>query len=177
MSGTASADCRWIEGHTMQPIKTILVPTDFSAPAERALAYARSLADAYGATLHLLHVIEDPFAGGVHMGMVGSPPEGYFEHLDRQSRTRMAALLTEEQQRKYSAVMATRMGYAPAEILDYVRDHGAIDLIVIATAGRGAVSRFLMGSVTDKMVRTAPCPVLTVHPGDRQGVVGTPQAA
>ena len=48
----------------MQPIKTILVPTDFSAPAERALAYARSLADAYGASLHLLHVIEDPFAGG-----------------------------------------------------------------------------------------------------------------
>jgi universal stress protein A len=161
----------------MQPIKTILVPTDFSVPAERALAYARSLADAYGAPLHLLHVIEDPFAGGVHLGMVGAPPEGYFEQLDRQSRTRLTALLTEDEQRKYSAVIATRMGYAPAEILDYVREHGAIDLIVIATAGRGAVSRFLMGSVTDKMVRTAPCPVLTVHPGDRQDVIATPQAA
>lgn len=67
MSGPASADRRRIERRTMQPIKTILVPTDFSAPVERALAYARSLADAYGATLHLLHVIEDPFAGGVHM--------------------------------------------------------------------------------------------------------------
>lgn len=151
----------------MRPIKTILVPTDFSAPAERALAYARSLADAYGATLHLLHVIEDPFAGGVHMGMVAAPPEGYFEDLDQQSRARLSSLLTDEEQKKYSVVIATRMGYAPTEILDYVRDHGDINLIVIATSGRGAVSRLLMGSVTDKILRTAPCPVLTVHPSDR----------
>jgi nucleotide-binding universal stress UspA family protein len=151
----------------MQPIKTILVPTDFSAPAERALAYARSLAAAYGATLHLLHVIEDPFAGGVHMGMVAAPPEGYFEDLDQQSRARLSSLLTDEEQKKHSVVIATRMGYAPTEILDYVRDHGDINLIVIATSGRGAVSRLLMGSVTDKILRTAPCPVLTVHPGDR----------
>jgi nucleotide-binding universal stress UspA family protein len=161
----------------MQPIKTILVPTDFSVPAERALAYARNLADAYGASLHLLHVIEDPFSGGVHMGMVGAPPEGYFEHLDQQARARLAAMLTNEEQKKYSAVMATRMGYAATEILDYVRDHGAIDLIVIATAGRGAVSRMLMGSVTDKIVRTAPCPVLTVHPHDRQDATEAPHAA
>ena len=100
----------------MQPIKTILVPTDFSAPAERALAYARNLADAYGASLHLLHVIEDPFAGGVYMGMVAAPPEGYFEHLDQQSRARLGTLLTEDERRKYSAVIATRMGYAATEI-------------------------------------------------------------
>ena len=152
----------------MQPIKTILVPTDFSAPADRALAYARSLADACGASLHLLHVIEDPFAGGVYMGMVGAPPEGYFEHLDQQSRARLAGLLTEADQKKYSVVLATRMGQAVTEILGYVRDHGAIDLIVIATAGRGAVARMLMGSVTDKIVRMAPCPVLTIHPHDRR---------
>jgi nucleotide-binding universal stress UspA family protein len=161
----------------MQPIKTILVPTDFSVPAERALAYARNLADAYGASLHLLHVIEDPFAGGVYMGMAGAPPEGYFEHLDQQSRARLGALLTEEEKKKYSAVNATRMGYAATEILDYVRDHGAIDLIVIATAGRGAVSRLMMGSVTDKVVRTAPCPVLTVHPHDRKDIAEVPHAA
>ena len=161
----------------MQPIKTILVPTDFSPPADRALAYARSLADSCGASLHLLHVIEDPFAGGVHMGMAWAPPEGYFEHLDQQSRARLAALLTDEEQKKCSAVIATRLGYAASEILEYARDHGAIDLIVIATSGRGAVSRLLMGSVTDKIVRTAPCPVLTVHPGDRQEAPGAIRAA
>lgn len=161
----------------MQPIKTILVPTDFSAPAERALAYARDLADTYGASLHLLHVIEDPFAGGAYMGMVGPLPEGYFEHLDQQARARLGTLLTEEEQKKYTAVIATRMGYAATQILDYVRDHGGIDLIVIATAGRGAVSRLMMGSVSDKIVRTAPCPVLIVHPHDRKEAVVAPHAA
>jgi len=161
----------------MQPIKTILVPTDFSAPSGRALQYARSLADAYGASLHLLHVIEDPFAGGVYMGMVAAPPEGYFEQLDQQSRAHLEGLLTADDKRKYSAVCATRMGYAATEILEYVREHGAIDLIVIATAGRGAVSRLIMGSVTDKIVRGAPCPVLTVHPNDRGEATVPAQAA
>jgi len=165
--GVVSTDDRRTERHTMQPIKTILVPTDFSAPAERALAYAKSLADASGATLHLLSVIEDPFAGGVHMGMVGALPEGYFEHLDQQSRARLGTLLTDDEKAKYSAVIATRMGYPATEILEYVRDHGAIDLIVMATAGHGAIARLMIGSVTDKIVRTAPCPVLTVHPHDR----------
>jgi nucleotide-binding universal stress UspA family protein len=151
----------------MHPIKTILVPTDFSAPTERALAYAKSLAEASGAALHLLHVIEDPFAAGVHMGMVTALPEGYFEQLEHQSRARLNTLLTEDDQQKYSAVIATRMGYAATEILNYVRDHGAIDLIVMATAGHGAIARLMIGSVTDRIVRSAPCPVLTVHPHDR----------
>ena len=111
------------------------------------------------------------------MGMVGAPPEGYFEDLDQQSRARLGALLTEDEKKTYSAVIATRMGYAATEILDYVRDHGAIDLIVIATAGRGAVSRLMMGSVTDKIVRTAPCPVLTVHAHDRKDLAEAPHAA
>ena len=97
----------------MQLIKTILVPTDFSPPPERALAYARSLAEAYGATLHLLHVIEDPFVGGVYMGMVGAPPEGYFEQLDQQSRAHLAALLSGEEQKKHSVTIATRMDTPP----------------------------------------------------------------
>jgi nucleotide-binding universal stress UspA family protein len=161
----------------MGPIHTILVPTDFSAPAEHALAYARTLADSCGASLHLLHVIDDPFAGGVYMGMAGAPPEGFFEQLDHRSRARLGALLTDEDKRKYSAVIATRMGQPATEILNYARDNGPIDLIVIATAGRGAMSRLVLGSVTDKIVRGAPCPVLTVHRHDRHDAAETPHAA
>ena len=161
----------------MRRIKTILVPIDFSAPSTRALAYARELADVYGASLHLLHVIEDPFAGGVYMGMMAAPPEGYFEYLDAQSRTHLESLLTEEDKTRYRAVFATRMGHPATEILTYVGEHGAIDLIVMATAGRGAVARLVMGSVTDKVVRSAPCPVLTVHPHDRAEAADTPRAA
>jgi nucleotide-binding universal stress UspA family protein len=161
----------------MQAFKTILVPTDFSAPARRALAYARGLADTHGASLHLLHVIEDPFAGSTPMGMMAIVPEGYFEQRDQQCRAGLRALLTDDERNRYSAVIATRIGYPATEILNYVREHGAIDLIVLATAGRGAVSRFLVGSVIDNVVRHAPCPVLTVHGHDREEAAGAPHAA
>ena len=161
----------------MPLINTILVPTDFSVPAQRALAYARDLADAHGASLHLLHVIEDPFAGANYMGMVAALPEGYFEHLDQQSRAHLESLLNEEERIRYRAVLAIRMGHAATEILDYVRQHGAIDLIVIATAGRGVVARLMMGSVTERVVRAAACPVLTVHAHDRAEAAGAPAAA
>ena len=161
----------------MPLINTILVPTDFSAASGRALEYARKLADAHGASLHLLHVIEDVFAGAAYLGMMAAPPEGYFEQLDHRSRAGLESLLTEDQRRQYRAVFATRMGHAATEILAYVRDHGGIDLIVIATAGHGAVARLVMGSVTDKVVRAAPCPVLTVHPHDRAESGAVPRAA
>jgi nucleotide-binding universal stress UspA family protein len=112
-------------------------------------------------------VIEDPFAGSEHVGMLMAVPEGYFEQLDLRSRARLTSLLSEDQRRQYRAVFATRMGHAAPEILAYVDDHGAIDLVVIASTGRGAVSRLVMGSLTDKVMRAAPCPVLLVHSHDR----------
>ena len=152
----------------MPTIRNILVPTDFSEPSKCALNYARDLADAYRASLHVLHVIEDPFAGGgIYMGMITAVPPGYFEHLDQQVRARLVSLMTEADIRKYSAVFASRFGQPVAEILNYVSEHGAIDLIVIATSGHGAVARLVLGSVADKLVRSAPCPVLTVHAHDR----------
>ena len=151
----------------MRPIQSILVPTDFSDASGRALAYAREVADAFGATLHLLHVFENPFAAGAFMDMYTPAPEEYVEQLERQARTKLEGLLTEAQKVAYSAVFAARMGAAAPEILEYARQHGAIDLIVLATGGRGRVARLMMGSVADKIVRTAPCPVLTVHPHDR----------
>ena len=161
----------------MPPITVMLVPTDFSPPAERALAYARQLADGCNASLHLLHVIADPIAGDAYMGMVAALPEGYFEHLDQHARARLTSLLTEDERRRYRAVFATRLGDAATQILTYVREHGAIDLIVIATAGHGLVARLVMGSVTGKVVRAAPCPVLTVHPHDRDETTGETRAA
>lgn len=152
----------------MRAIRNILVPTDFSEASKYALNYARDLADTYGASLHLLHVIEDPFAGGgIYMGMITAVPPGYFEQIDRQIRARLVSLMPEADIRKYSAVFASRLGQPVAEILNYVREHGAIDLIVIATSGHGAVARFMLGSVADKLVRSAPCPVVTVHAHDR----------
>ena len=151
----------------MRPVTNILVPTDFSASAQRALEFACEIADRFGATLHVLHVLENPFAGGGYWEMYAPPPEGYLEDLERQAREHLELVLTPEQRAKYAATFVTRMGSPAHEILEYIKEHGAIDFVVMATAGRGAVSRLMMGSVADKVVRTAPVPVLTVHAHDR----------
>jgi universal stress protein A len=150
----------------MGAIKNILVPTDFSPASDRALAYAREFADAFGASLHLLHVVENPFAPGAFMEMYTPPPGDYVGALQKEAWSRFTTLLTDEEKARYAAVLVTRTGAPAQEILEYLQTHGAIDLLVMATAGRGGVARLMMGSVADRMIRTAPCPVLTIHPHD-----------
>lgn len=152
----------------MATIKTILVPTDFSPASDQALRYARQLADVFGASLHLLHVVENPFAPGAFMELYTPPPGDYVGALERDARTRLETLLTDEEKTRYSAVLTTRTGAPAHEILEYLESHGGIDLVVMATAGRGGVARLMMGSVADRMVRSAPCPVLTLHPHDAE---------
>lgn len=151
----------------MSHITSILVPVDFSAASLRALASARDLATASGATIHLLHVFETPLAMGAFMDMYTPPPGEYVEALATQARARLEALLTENEKTHFPVVVAARMGMPADEILQYAREHGAIDLIVLATSGRSRVARLVMGSVADRIVRSAPCPVLTVPPHDR----------
>jgi nucleotide-binding universal stress UspA family protein len=160
----------------MRPIEAILVPTDFGEASRQALAYALELAEACGASLHLLHVIEDPFAG-VHMDMAAAPPEGYFEHVDWESRSHLASMVPEDPQRHHRVLLATRMGDAAAEILNYVRDHPEIGLVVIGRSPRGTLSRLMTGSVTGDVVHGSPCPVLTVHAHERVASSGRTRAA
>ena len=161
----------------MQRIKTILVPTDFSAASDRALAYAREIADAFGATLHLLHVFDNPFAAGAFMDMYTPAPGEYVEQTERQTLRQLEALLTPEQKTKYAPTFAARMGLPAQQILQYAEEHGAIDVIVLATGGHGRVARLILGSVADTIVRMAPCPVLTVHPHDRAETSAAGEAA
>ena len=162
----------------MPHIQSILVPVDFSAASARALASARDLAAAFGATIHLLHVFETPLAMGAFMDMYTPAPDDYVESLATRARAQLEALLTEQERTGgRAAVVAVRMGMPADEILQYVREHGAIDLIVLATSGRGRVARLMMGSVADRIVRSAPCPVLTVHPHDREDATEGGRAA
>ncbi len=153
----------------MATINTVLVPTDFSPESNQALAYARRLADTFGASLHLLHVVENPFAPGAFMEMYTPPAGDYVGALEKEARARLQTVLTDEEQARYSAVLTVRVGAPAQEILAYLQAHGNIDLVVIATSGRGGVARMMMGSVADRMVRSAPCPVLTIHPHDIDG--------
>lgn len=157
----------------MSAINTILVPTDFSSASREALAYACDVAAAFSASLHILHVVENPFSPGALMEVAAPLPDDYLAGLERQARERLESLLTPEQKAACSAQLVTRVGVPAREILEYATQHGAIDLIVMATAGRGGVARLMMGSVADKLVRSAPCPVLTMHPRERgKGAAG-----
>jgi nucleotide-binding universal stress UspA family protein len=144
----------------------ILLPTDFSDASRPALAYARDLADAFDAQVHCLHVVDDAYqywsAIGPESLPVGPPPE----ELLQLGRTRMDKFCAEHLAgMKKPAVSHVAYGRPFAEIIAYAREH-AVDLIVLATHGRGAIAHVLLGSTTEKVVRKSPCAVLTVRTTD-----------
>jgi universal stress protein A len=146
----------------MTRIKNILVPVDFSDAAKQALRYACELADTFEASLHVLHAVENPYLPGGYMEFYPLPAE-FFDQIEREARRQLETVLTSEEQARYGAVLVQRTGVPAQEILHYVRAQGHIDLIVMATHGRGGVARLMMGSVADKIVRAAPCPILTLR--------------
>lgn len=146
----------------MAAIKTILVPTDFSEASRQALQYACMLADISGASLEVFHAVETPYVTGGYMEMYAPPPD-LFESAERAGRIELEKTLTPEQVAKYRVNFVLRLGSPAHELLGYLRDRPTIDLVVMATHGRGAVARLMMGSVADKVVRSAPCPVVTIR--------------
>jgi nucleotide-binding universal stress UspA family protein len=147
----------------MIALNRILVATDFSEASGAALRYGRALAETFGASLHVLHVIEDRFIPGPSTeGYLPMP--GYFEEMERQAHEQLSKLLSASERDKLHAQVETKHGSPFVEIVRYAKAHD-IDLIVIGTHGRGPIAHMLMGSVAEKVVRKAPCPVLTVqHP-------------
>jgi nucleotide-binding universal stress UspA family protein len=150
----------------MIAIKTVLVATDFSEAAETALAYGRALARAFGATLHVVHVVGDVFAmtavGPFNSGTV----VGQLQlSLEEQARRDLDAIVREDDRRELHATPVLLTGANPgAEIAAYAKQSGA-DVIVMGTHGRSRIASLVIGSVAEKVVRLAPCPVLTVrHP-------------
>jgi len=138
-------------------ITRILVPTDFSRPSEQALAYARSLAQRLGASLHLLHVVNRPLLA-----------EGLAAEAFIDESTAMGSDMVEVAQqrlRKHAPDAASAnvvFGYAAKSIVQHASQLG-VDLIVMGSHGRTGIAHILLGSVAEAVVRTAPCPVLTVR--------------
>jgi nucleotide-binding universal stress UspA family protein len=143
-------------------IKRILVPTDFSEPSEDALAYAKGLADAFGASVHLMHVLEDLAAHAWTTEVYVAALPGVHEEMERHARERLEQLLSAADRAKYRAEIVLRVGSPFVEIVRYAREE-QVDLIVLGTHGRGAIAHMLLGSVAERVVRKAPCAVLTVR--------------
>jgi nucleotide-binding universal stress UspA family protein len=148
-------------------ITRILVPTDFSADAEVAVAHAAEFAQRFGAAVHLLHVVDDTLAAGMWSSeMYTAEVAGLQVNLvkDAEQRIRQATLPT-------SGVplhTEVRTGRPAATIVEAARELSA-DLIVMGTTGRTGVAHLLLGSVAERVVRTAPCPVLTIRSKAERG--------
>ena len=136
-------------------ITRILVPTDFSRPSERALDYARNLAQQFGASLHLLHVMNRPLlAEG--LAAEAFMHEKFESDMVKDTEARMRKLAPE------AASIDVVFGYAASAIVERASRLGA-DLIVMGSHGRTGMAHLMLGSVAEAVVRTAHCPVLTVR--------------
>lgn len=141
----------------------ILVPTDFSSPSDAALATAKALAAQFGASIQLLHVLDDPYAtAACATDACGYLPPGLKESWQRQAQAHLDAQLTEAERAQFRATTNVVFGSPATSIVEYARDN-RMNLIVMGTHGRGGVAHLLLGSVTERVVRTAECPVLTVR--------------
>ncbi len=152
-------------------IKRILYPTDFSELAQGALGHALGLADSFGAQLHCIHVVDEAYQYWSAMGPesipVGPPPEDMID-LARKRLERFRA--DHLQSLKDEPVLHVAFGRPFSEIIGYSRANH-VDLIVMATHGRGAFAHMLLGSTTEKVVRKAACAVLTVRSGSQKFIM------
>ncbi len=146
----------------MITLKTILVPSDFSECSEAALRYALELARRFDARVHLLHVVQDPLTQPWAAEGFSLPLFEIVDDWHAQARERLKAVVPAADCDRVTIAAVVATPYA--EILDYAARND-VDLIVMGTHGRGGVSHMLLGSIAERVVRRAPCPVLTVrHP-------------
>lgn len=144
--------------NTPMPVETLLLPTDGSDPAETAARRGLDLATQLDASVHLLSVADSALATGV--GYAGDSAS-LRARLREQATARVESLQAVATRRGLETTAVVREGIPAKEIGDYAAEQN-LDAIVLGTSGRGAVTRALVGSVADKLVRTAPVPVVTL---------------
>ena len=146
-----------------ESITKILVPVDFSPQAERAFGYAATFGQRFNARLGLIHVVDDTVATGAWNTEVFVPDAGdLLESLIANAEKQLVALKQSAAALGVTAETAVITGRPAHAIVEHAKK-GGFDLIVMGTHGRTGLSHVVMGSVAERVVRTAPCPVLTVH--------------
>jgi nucleotide-binding universal stress UspA family protein len=141
----------------------VLVPTDGSAAAERAIEHGLAVAEATGARVHAVNVVD--YGALAAAGPEDDLPGTVADHLTARAERAVETVAERARDRGLDAVTAVLDGYPATQLLEYVDDRG-IDLVAMGTTGRTGVSRFLLGSTTERVVRHAPVPVLAVNARD-----------
>ncbi len=145
----------------MLTVTSILVPTDFSENAVKALALAKEVARGSKAMLHVIHVVEPVvYPADWSYAQVGFAD--IEQELQTNAEKELGTLAEALKAEGFSVETAVRKGRASDEICNYAKEH-AISILAIGTHGRSGLEHFLFGSTTERVLRKAPCPVLSVR--------------
>lgn len=143
-------------------IKRILLPTDLSNASISAFKYAKSIAEKYGASIYVLHVLENiPPVLAIHA--LDLTIERVEKNMEENARRQLEKIVKENLKTKNKVQLFIRKGIVDEEIVKFA-DAKKIDLIIMGTHGRTGIEYTLLGSIAEKVVRKAKCPVLTVKP-------------
>ena len=152
-------------------IRSILVPTDFSAASQRAVDYARVLAAALDASVHLVHVLDRLLSPQVAWAAPAAEAAALHDRLYQDSRSKLAETAPTFEATRVPVTTEVRGGAPGSEIVKAAVDYGA-DLIVMATHGRSGLPHLVLGSVAEHVIRHARCPVLAVRANETQTTQG-----
>ena len=143
-------------------IDNVLIPTDFSACADHALSHAVELADRFGARLHILHVVNelDPDWYGITDAQERAVK--LRDQIKTEARERLEKMAPGEDHHDFETTVSLQLSFDVADSINEYVDEREIDLVVMGTHGRRGLDRLMLGNVADKLVRHAPCPVMTV---------------
>lgn len=144
----------------MKDIKTILAPIDFSASSARALDYAQMVATRFGAAIHLVHVCEVASMATASMDAYAIAYADWSQRLGDEAERELAGIAAGIHGIKTSTEI---LFGNPARCIVTAATTNEADLIVMGTHGNGPIAHVVMGNVAERVVRTAPCPVLTVR--------------
>jgi nucleotide-binding universal stress UspA family protein len=154
--------------------RTILVPTDFAEAADAALEYAVAWARLSGAKIALLHVCEIPYVGIPDGPLV---PAGDVVDPMMKDAARLLATVTANHRSQGVEITPLVEQGVPRETIATMAGRLRADLVVMGTHGRRGISRALLGSVAEWVVRCAPCPVLTIRAGAAKDTTARPAGA
>ena len=150
----------------MITLKNVVVATDFSEPATAALNYGREFARKLGANLHLVHVLADITGLAIaNPGFANDMSTETRERVLENAKEQLAGQLSDEDRRDLQAKSIVMTAADPAHAIVTLAHELPADSIVVGTRGRGGISHLLLGSVAERVIRSAPCPVLVIkHP-------------
>jgi nucleotide-binding universal stress UspA family protein len=147
----------------MPKVEKILFPIDFAEKYESFLPWVHTLVEKFGATLYVAFVAQD-LSEYTSFYVPHASIQGFQEEALAAAQKKMAAAV-QESFKKFPKLETRVSVGSPAKMILELAVNEKIDLIIMGTHGRRGLERTIFGSVADKVVGGAPCPVLTIHPG------------